>query len=47
MGMKVGLDLDSKRAIKLLTITLNDLIEAIISLHRTIDNNTAALEGAE
>lgn len=49
--MEVKLDHDSKAALKLLTITVNDLIDAIVSLHGSIEKNTAALnevyEGGE
>ena len=43
--MKIELDIDSKRALKMLTVAVNDLIAAIVSLHGELAKNTAALEG--
>ena len=42
--MECKLDADSKRALKLLTIAVNDLINAIVSLHGAIEKNTAEFE---
>lgn len=43
MKMEVKLDRDSKAALKELTKVCNDLIKTFISLHSSIEANTAML----
>lgn len=49
--MNIKLDRDSMAALKLLAVAVNDLIDAIVSLHGCIEDNTMALrelyEGAK
>ena len=42
-NMEVKLDQDSRMALRMLTSTMNRLIDAIVSLHGSIEANTAHL----